>query len=221
MWRSILAVVLLPSIVWAQEPSLSVPEKQEPVATNPQPDYKALIDPRTIRPGKTKKAVVVLFLTQSLVVSRNESSSDMVPLKIDFEKSDGLTVTSLSFPDEQRRNFAFHDEAMRKGELLEPPEAIAYGRSATSRFPGIEAPSRTDGALPLGERNLLRIRDTRVRVLDGRFLRVNLKLKASKTAPGRTSAASQSDRAIDHRQWSSSAPADRSAAVCYGRRSRH
>jgi hypothetical protein len=33
MWRNILAVVLLPSIVWAQEQSLPVPEKQETVAT--------------------------------------------------------------------------------------------------------------------------------------------------------------------------------------------
>jgi hypothetical protein len=33
MWRSILAVVLLPSIVWAQEQTLPVPEKQETVAT--------------------------------------------------------------------------------------------------------------------------------------------------------------------------------------------
>lgn len=33
MWRSILAVVLLPSIAWAQEQSLPVPEKQETVAS--------------------------------------------------------------------------------------------------------------------------------------------------------------------------------------------
>jgi hypothetical protein len=156
MWRTILAVVLLPSIVWAQEQSLPVPEKQETVATkDPQPIYKALVDPRTIRPGKTEIAVAVLFLGPGLVVSRNESSSDLVPLKMDFEESDGLTATSLSFSNEQLRKFAFHDEAMRNGELLEPP----------------------------GERDRLTIRDTRVRVLDGSLLRVNFKLKASKNAP--------------------------------------
>ena len=184
MWRSILAVVLLPSIVWAQEQSLPAPEKQETVATkDSQPIHKALIEPRTIRPGETEKAVVVLFLGQGLVVSRNESSPDMVPLKIDFEESDGLTADSLSFPYEHRRNFAFHDEAMRKGELLEPPDAIAYVRSALSRVPGIGAPSRTGGAVPPDERDRLKIRDTRVRVLDGSLLRVHFKLKASKNVP--------------------------------------
>jgi hypothetical protein len=184
MWRSVLAVLLVPSILWAQEQSLPVPEKQETVATkDPRSTYRALIEPRTIRPGKTEKAVVVLFLGQGPVVSNNESSGDMVPLKVDFEESDGLTVDSLRFPNGQRRNFAFHDEAMRKGELLEPPDVSTYGSSGSSRSLGIEAPSRIDGAVTPGERDRLKIRDTRVRVLDGSYLRVNFKLKASKTAP--------------------------------------
>jgi hypothetical protein len=184
MRRSVLALLLVPSMAWAQEQSLPVPEKQESAATkDPQAVYKALIEPCTIRAGKTEKAVVVLFLGQGLVVSRNESSRDMVPLKMVFEESDGLTADSVSFPNEKRRNFTFHDEAMRIGELLEPPDVIAYGRSGTSKVPGIEAPSRTDGAVPPGERDRLKIRDTRAHVLDGSLLRVNFKLKASKTAP--------------------------------------
>ncbi|HYM79760.1 MAG TPA: hypothetical protein VE377_27545 [Candidatus Dormibacteraeota bacterium] len=167
MWRSVLAVVLVPSMVWGQEQSLAVPEKQETVVTkDPQPADQALIEPRTIRPGKTKKAMLILLLDQGPVVSRNESSSDMVPLKLEFEESEGLTADSLTFPNEQRRNFAFHDEAMRKGELLEPPDDNSYAVSGN----------------PLGGRGRLKIRDTRVRVLDGNSLRVNIKLKASKSA---------------------------------------
>lgn len=184
MWRNILAVILLPSIVWAQQQSLPVPEMQENAGTkDPRPTYKAFIEPRSIRPGKTERAVAVLFLGQGLVVSRNESSRDLFPMKIEFEEADGLTANSISFPADQWRNFAFHDDAMRKAELLEPPDVAAYGHSARSRAPGTDAPNRTNGAVASGEINRLKIRDTRVRVLDGGLMRVNFKLKASKNAP--------------------------------------
>ncbi|HKV77975.1 MAG TPA: hypothetical protein VJP02_07545 [Candidatus Sulfotelmatobacter sp.] len=184
MWRSILAVLLVPSMVWGEEQSLSTAETQETVTTKgPRPTYRALIEPRTIRPGKTVKAEVVLFLGQGFFVSRNESSRDLFPMKVELEDADGVTASSLSFPTDRCRNFAFHDEAMRKAELLEPPDVTAYGRSATSRAPGVATPSRTDGAVPPGEKDLRKIRDTRVRILDGSLLRVSFKLKASKAAP--------------------------------------
>lgn len=184
MWRSVLAVALVQSIVLGQEQSLAAPEKQKTATTkDPQSIYTALIEPRTIRHGKTEKAVAVLFLGQVFFVSRNESSRDLFPMKIEFEEADGLTANSISFPADQWRNFAFHDQAMHKAELLEPPDVIAHRHSATSRASGFEAPSRTDGAVPPGERDRLKIRDTGVRVLDGSLLRVSFKLKASKTAP--------------------------------------
>jgi hypothetical protein len=57
---------------------------------NPRLINQALIEPSTIWAGKTAKAVVVLSLGQGLVVSRNESSRDMAPLKMDFEESDAF-----------------------------------------------------------------------------------------------------------------------------------
>jgi hypothetical protein len=184
MWRSVLAVLLMQSMVLGQEQSLAAPEKQKTVTTkDPQSIYTPLIEPRTIRPGKTEKAVAVLFLGEGFFVSRNESSRDLFPMKIEFEEADGLTANSISFPADQWRNFAFHDDAMRKAELLEPPDVAAYGHSARSRAPGTDAPNRTNGAVVSGEINRLKIRDTRVRVLDGGLMRVNFKLKASKNAP--------------------------------------
>jgi hypothetical protein len=116
------------SVGWGQEQSLATPEKQKTVTTkDPQSIYTALIEPRTIRPGKTVKAVIVLFLSQGFLVSRNESSRDLFPMKIEFEEADGLTATSISFPADQWRNFAFHDDAMRKAELLEPPMSPLMG----------------------------------------------------------------------------------------------
>jgi hypothetical protein len=111
--------------------------------------------------------VAVLFLGQGFFVWRNESSRDLFPMKIEFEEADGLTATSISFPADQWRNFAFHDDARRKAELLEPPDVTAYGHSATSRAPVTDAPNRTNGAVGSGETDRLKIRDTRVRVLDG------------------------------------------------------
>jgi hypothetical protein len=71
--------------------------------------------------------VAVLFLGQGFFVWRNESSRDLFPMKIEFEEADGLTATSISFPADQWRNFAFHDDAMRKAELLEPPMSPLMG----------------------------------------------------------------------------------------------
>jgi hypothetical protein len=183
MWRSILAVVLLPSIVWAQQQSLPVPEMQENAATkDPRPTYKALIEPRTIRPGKTEKAVVVLLLSQGLVVSRNESSRDLFPMKIEFEERDGLTATSFSFPPDQRRSFAFHDEAMRKEKMLESFDEVNHVDSSAANFPKADSRTRIDTRVTRDAAGRVTIRDTRVRVQDGNSLRVEFKLKASKSA---------------------------------------
>jgi len=174
MWRSVLALVLLPAIVWGQEQSLPVLEKQEAVATKDQrPTYRALIEPRTIRPGKTVKAVIVLFLGQGFLVSRNEYSRDLFPMKIEFEQAEGLTATSFSFPADQWRTFAFYDEAMRKEKMLEP---LAESTIVNSRAANIR---EADGRDVTGR---LTINDTRIRVQNGNFLRVEFELKASKRA---------------------------------------
>ena len=182
MWHSVLAVLLVPSMAWAQEQSLPASEKQGTVATKDPRRTQALIEPRTIRPGKTEKAVVVLFLGQGLVVSRNESSRDLFPMKIEFEDVEGLTATSFNFPADQWRSFAFHDEAMRKEKMLEP---VAGANTVDSRAANVrEADGRTriDIRVTNDGSGRLTINDTRVRVQDGNFLRVEFKLKASKSA---------------------------------------
>ena len=183
MWRSVLAVLLVPSMIWAQEQSLPASEKQETVATkDPRPAYRALIDPRTIRPGKTEKAEVVLFLSQGFFVSRNESSRDLFPMKIEFEDVEGLTATSFSFPADQWRSFAFHDEAMRKEKMLKPVAEANTVDSRAANVREVDGRTRIDSRVTRDGTGRHTINDTRVRVQDGNFLRVEFKLKASKSA---------------------------------------
>jgi hypothetical protein len=103
-------------------------------------------------------------------------------MKIELEEADGLTATSFSFPPDQWRSFAFHDEAMRKEKMLESLDEANPADSSAGNFPKADSRPRIDTRVTRDAAGRVTIRDTRVRVQDGNSLRVELKLKASKTA---------------------------------------
>jgi len=109
MWRSVLAVILVPSLVLAQEQNPIVVSGGPEIFSEklPQPTYQAYTEQRTIRQGTTEKASVVVSLGSELIVSPRNASTNVVPLKIEFGEAEGITVTGVKFPKDGRLRFTF------------------------------------------------------------------------------------------------------------------
>jgi len=120
MWRSILAVVLVPSLMWSQEPSSSA-DKLEGLRQALRQHYVVRNEWQTMRRGMTGTAIVRFRLAPGYVVSPNEKSRDLVPLKLELEESDGVIASLSRFQSDQQIGFAFHDESIRKPEVLAKP----------------------------------------------------------------------------------------------------
>jgi len=98
MWRSALAILLVPMLVWGQ----TISEIPRSVTTSvPQPTYNVLTEWQTTQQGSSGRAVIRLFLGPFFVVAPHERSHDLAPLQIAFDESDGVRVTSVSFPAER------------------------------------------------------------------------------------------------------------------------
>ena len=112
MWRSTLALILLPTLVLAQEQNPVLPKGILNVISEelPQPTYKAYTEQSTIRQGMTEKAAVMVSLGSELIVSPRNSSANVVPLKIEFGEADGVSVSGVTFPKDARLHFTFQTE---------------------------------------------------------------------------------------------------------------
>jgi hypothetical protein len=74
-----------------------------------------------MRRGMTGTAIVRFILAPGYVVSPNEKSRDLVPLKLELEEPDGVIASLSRFQSDQQIGFAFHDESIRNPGVLAKP----------------------------------------------------------------------------------------------------
>jgi hypothetical protein len=115
MWRSILAVILMPSLTAAQsEPVPSAPAG----ASNPHsgtavrdsgPRYHSYTFYDGIRRGREEE-VVIRVSVPGFVTTPKSPVQGIVPLKLDLDPADGLTFSGLRYPKGQLRNLKFESQ---------------------------------------------------------------------------------------------------------------
>jgi hypothetical protein len=114
MWRSIFAVILLPSLTAAQsETTPSAPEDASSPARQTtaasQPSYEPYLFHNQIRRGTQEDALIRLSV-QGLVTSPRSPVPGIVPLRLELRSADGLTVSSVRYPKTRRRKVKFQSE---------------------------------------------------------------------------------------------------------------
>lgn len=103
MWRSIFAVVLLPSLTAAQtqptppaSPDRPHPSSR-PAKFDPGPKYKAFTFYDSIRRGRDEE-VVVRVAVPGMVTTSKSPAQGIVPLGLELEPAEGLSVSALRYP---------------------------------------------------------------------------------------------------------------------------
>jgi hypothetical protein len=124
MWRSILAVILAPVLAAAQtaqtegvpaipsqpgKPSLSAPAvaKHPPAST-----YKPYAYYNGIRRGREEEALIQLS-PNGLVTTPKYAARGIVPLKLELESADGLTVKDFRYPKAAPRRVQFQTDPVQ------------------------------------------------------------------------------------------------------------
>ena len=134
MWRSVLAVLLLPSMLRAQQRTLTQQETPPPVSTF-QPSYQSFTQRETIRRGTSEKAAVSFMLGNdsfvSLVSPRNRGTN-VIPLKLEFDNSEGIDVSDFAFPPDTKPHIAPQSENIR---LIWPNVTIQFKVKASTQAP--------------------------------------------------------------------------------------
>ena len=130
MWRSILVVLLLCSLLRAQQETFAA--QQIPSSTNTfQPSYKTFTQQETLRRGTTEKAAVFFTLGDdgfvSLVSPRNRGGN-IVPLKLEFDSSEGIAVSDFTFPSDTKPHITPPKEHIR---LLWPNVTVHFKVTAS------------------------------------------------------------------------------------------
>jgi len=113
MWRSIFAVLLLPSLTAAQ--SGNVPSAQTdvsgpkafPKASRPRPIYDAYGFYDGIRRG-TAENVAIRVAPEGFLTTPRSPVPGIIPLKLDLDPIEGLTVSKLRYPKAYNLNAKFH-----------------------------------------------------------------------------------------------------------------
>ncbi len=149
MWRSILALILLPALAAAQNPESGAPavpqsESHPAAPTNSSrdlgrtsgPTYQTYTFHNAIRRGRQEE-VAIRLSPQGLVTSPRSPVSGIVPLKLDLQPVDGLTIGAFRYPKGLRRNVKFQVE----------PVAVSW-------WPEIFFKIRADEAVALGQHTL-------------------------------------------------------------------
>jgi len=180
MWRTVLAVLLVPSMLWAQEPGSNADKPQTPRQKLVR-DYHVITELQTMHRGKSEKAVVRFFLLPSYIVSPYEPSRDLVPLKLEFEESDGVAATSFRFDTDRTVHFKFREPAALKEQMLQPPGDEADSISGDPRTPGSVGRGYAGASQQPDLSTWKLLQKSSVRVLSPTF-EVVIKVKASKQA---------------------------------------
>jgi hypothetical protein len=128
MWRSVLAILLVPSLLWSQNSVFTPPATQNPhsnpaLASVPESSYQPFTQLQTIRRGTMEKAAVLFSLGSDPIVSPRNCGNKVIPLKLEFGSLDGIIVSDFQFPPDCKTRFAFQDNRIR---VLEAKLAIRF-----------------------------------------------------------------------------------------------
>lgn len=118
MWRSIFAVLLLPSLTAAQTGAVqsapsdgpgpkSFPEASRPRPIRPRPIYEAYSFYDGIRRG-TAENVAIQVSSEGFLTTPRSPVPGIIPLKLDLDPIEGLTVSKLRYPKAYNLNTKFH-----------------------------------------------------------------------------------------------------------------
>ena len=120
MWRSLLAVILLPSLTAAQAPPEVKPELSNdtsqatlegdaPLTSTSEPLYQSYTRHDAIRRGR-EEDIGILLKTAGFVTAAKSPVSGVLPLKQEFEPLQGITVREVHGPKVQESFFTFQSE---------------------------------------------------------------------------------------------------------------
>jgi len=118
VWRSICAVILLPSLAAAQADTTATSQRVSPQAPGSEtqfqfsPSYRAYTYYAAIRQGTTEKAAVQLVLGEpgKVFASARSFGASAVPTKLELQGDEGLTVGRIKYPKPFKRQFAFQKD---------------------------------------------------------------------------------------------------------------
>ena len=99
MWRSLCIVILLPSLLFAQTREAAVPTAAA-CSEWDHPSWRQATYYEEIRRGTSEKAAVELLLRDPryFVTSPRSPMPDIVPLKLEFEGENGISITRTEYP---------------------------------------------------------------------------------------------------------------------------
>jgi len=115
MWRSIFAVILLPSLTAAQTqpvpdaPADTYHPPSQAMPRPPLPAYLAFTFYDGIRRGTEEDAAVQLTLS-GVVTTPKSPVSGIVPLKLELQPAEGLTLSAFRYPKTYPQKFSFRAE---------------------------------------------------------------------------------------------------------------
>ena len=134
MWRSVLTVLLLDSLLCAQQQTID--HRGTPISSKTfQPSYQTFTQRETIRRGTTEKAAIIFTLANDSfvsVVSPRNRAARLVPLNVEFDRLEGITVTDLAFSTEKKSLMTPQDGAVR---VVSPNGSVHFKVKASSGAP--------------------------------------------------------------------------------------
>lgn len=116
MWRSVCAMVLISSLALAQSEDATALTGQPPQTTRADatktkpPGYRQYTFYAQIRQGTTERAAIALALDQGFVTSPRSTVPGIIPIKLELQSADGITVKDFDYPKPRRQTFAFQPE---------------------------------------------------------------------------------------------------------------
>lgn len=96
MWRITLALILIPTILRAQDQALS-PKTAPPVKPKPLPRTESYTRFNALRRGTTEEVGVVLF-AHGFLMSPRSKTHGIAPVSLEFDPEAGLNVENLRYP---------------------------------------------------------------------------------------------------------------------------
>jgi len=116
MWRTLCAIVLIPSFALAQFEDATATGSQQPATTPPAPaqtkppSYRQYTYYAEIRQGTTEKAAIALAVDHGFVTSPRSAVPGIMPLNLELQSAEGITVKDFDYPKPRPQSFAFRPE---------------------------------------------------------------------------------------------------------------
>jgi hypothetical protein len=126
MCRALCAVVLLPSLTAAQSDAAAMVQSVQPqpslsVAANPtRPVYRSYTYYNEIRQGTTEDLAVQLAVPGFVTLPASRVPG-IVPLRLELQPSEGLTVSKIRYPKLRQRKLAFQREPAQVTDAWQSP----------------------------------------------------------------------------------------------------